>query len=79
MANLPVINIKATGENIKRLRKNKGYLVREIQDKFGFANPTAIYRWEDGVCLPSVDNLVGLAMIFGVTIDDLLVKEIVNE
>ena len=79
MANLPVIDIKATGENIKRIRKSKGYIIKEVQDKFGFTSPTAIYRWESGMCLPTVDNLVGLAVIFGVTIDDLLVREIVNE
>lgn len=79
MANLPAIDIKATGENIKRIRKAKGYIVRDIQDKFGFATPTAIYKWENGVCLPTVDNLVGLARIFAVTVDELLVEKCVDD
>ena len=40
---------------------------------FGFQNPTAVFKWMKGTSLPTVDNLVILADLFGVTIEDILV------
>ncbi len=69
----PVIDLKATGQNIMRMRENAGISVRELQTILGFTNPQAIYKWQHGACLPAIDNLVVLAAVFGVTVDDLLV------
>ena len=33
----------------------------------------AIYKWQRGTALPTVDNLVVLAAVFGVKIDDILI------
>ena len=63
----------ATGQNIARLRKASGISVRQMQDIFGFGTPQAIYKWQNGTSLPTVDNLVTLSGIFGVPIDDILV------
>ena len=41
----------------------------------GFTNPQAIYKWQNGCCLPSIDNLVILAAVLGTTVDDILVCE----
>ena len=70
---IPVINMTATGKNIMRLRKNAGMTVKDLQDVFGFSTPQAIYKWQRGTALPTVDNLVVLAAIFGVKIDDILI------
>lgn len=72
---VPVIDLKATGQNIELLRKSAGVSVKRIQDVMGFANPQAIYKWQKGVCLPTIDNLVILAAVLDVTIDELLVFE----
>ena len=72
---VPVIDLKATGQNIELLRKSAGVSVKEIQYVMGFANPQAIYKWQKGVCLPTIDNLVILAAVLDVTIDELLVFE----
>ena len=69
----PVIDMAATGQNIARLRRSAGLTVRDLQNVFGFANPQAIYRWQRGEAMPTVDNLVVLAAVFGVTVDDILV------
>lgn len=71
----PTINMVATGENITRIRKKAGLSVRDIQNVFGFATPQAIYKWQHGDALPAIDNLVILAMIFDVTIDEIIVVE----
>ena len=69
----PVIDMAATGQNIVRLRKRAGLTVKDLQDIFGFATPQAIYKWQRGTALPTVDNLVVLAAVFGVKIDDILI------
>lgn len=72
---VPVIDLKATGQNIELLRKSAGVSVRDIQDVMGFANPQAVYKWQKGVCLPTIDNLVILAAVLDVTIDEILVYD----
>lgn len=71
----PVIDLKATGQNIEALRKQRGLSVRDLQDVLGFATPQAIYKWQRGASLPSVDNLVVLSAVLRVPIDRILVTE----
>ena len=73
MVNLPVIDMIRTGQNIGRLRKQAGLTVRDLQDVFGFATPQAIYKWQQGAALPTLDNLVLLAAVLQVHMDDILV------
>ncbi|MBQ3665339.1 MAG: helix-turn-helix transcriptional regulator [Lachnospiraceae bacterium] len=75
MFHIPTIDMEKTGENILRLRKNVGMSVRDLQDVFGFATPQAIYKWQHGTALPTIDNLVVLAAVFEVHVDDILVVE----
>ena len=75
MVNLPVIDMIGTGQNIARLRKQAGLSVRDLQDVFGFATPQAIYKWQQGVALPTIDNLVVLAAVLQVSLDDILVTD----
>ena len=72
---MPVINMTATGMNIARLRKNAGMTVRDLQAIFGFANPQAIYKWQRGEAMPTLDNMIVLAAVFNVTVDEILVLE----
>ena len=69
----PVIDMAATGRNITRLRKNAGITVKDLQSIFGFSTPQAIYKWQRGTAMPTLDNLVVLAAVFGVTVNDVLV------
>ena len=71
----PVIDMAATGQNIVRLRKSAGLTVKDLQDIFGFATPQAIYKWQRGTAMPTLDNIAVLAAVFGVMIDDILVFE----
>ena len=73
MVNLPTIDMIRTGQNINWLRKQAGLSVRELQDIFGFATPQAIYKWQQGATLPTIDNLVALAAVLQVRLDDILV------
>ena len=44
----PVIDLVATGENIQRMRLERGLSVRDLQAYFGFEEPRAIYKWQRG-------------------------------
>lgn len=72
MITIPAIDMVATGKNIIRLRKEAGLTVKDLQRIFGFATPQAIYKWQHGAAMPSIDNLVVLAALFGVHIDDII-------
>lgn len=69
----PVIDLAATGENIVRLRKARGLTVRDLQTWFGFEEPQAIYKWQKGKSLPTVDNLYALGALLDVPLEEILV------
>ena len=71
----PVIDLKMTGKNIRNLRQEHSISVLELQRFLGLASPQAVYNWERGVCLPSVDNLLALSLVFRVSMDNILMVE----
>lgn len=75
MFTMPTIDMVGTGERIEDLRRRAGLSVRDLQDIFGFATPNAIYKWQHGTAMPTLDNLVILAAVFGVAIDDVIVTD----
>ena len=74
--NIPTIDLAQTGANIVNLRKAAGLTVADIQMAFGFNSPQAIYKWQNGTTLPTVDNLIVLAALLNVRIDDILVTTV---
>lgn len=79
MFTIPAIDMAKTGQNIVILRKQAGLSVRDLQNVFGFATPQAIYKWQQGLALPTIDNLVVLAALLDVSIDDIIVTDIQNQ
>ena len=71
----PTVDLVATGKNIVRLREKSGLSVRELQDIFGFATPQAIYKWQHGAALPTIDNLIVLSTIFKVSMEEIIIVE----
>ena len=74
MITMPTIDMAATGMNITRLRINAGLSVKDLADIFGFATPQAVYKWQHGVAMPTLDNLVVLAAVFGVSMDEIIAR-----
>ena len=70
----PVIDPIATGRNISRLRLERGLTVRDLQTYFGFEEPQAIYKWQRGKSLPTVDNLYALSALLNVPMERILVS-----
>lgn len=72
MKKYPVINLKATGARIRELRKAHHLKVEDIARFMGFESEQAVYKWQRGDCLPTVDNLYALSILFETTIEDIL-------
>ena len=72
MIDIPVIDMCKTGQNIVYYRKQQGLSVKDLQNILGFANPNAIYKWQKGKSIPTVDNLIILSALFKVPIEDII-------
>ena len=72
---IPVIDVPATSKNLKNLRESHNFTVAQVQKLLGMENPQSIYSWENAESkyLPRLDNLVFLAKLYEVSIDELLV------
>ena len=71
----PVIDLVATGNNIRQLRERRGLTVKDLQSYFGFEMPQAIYKWQRGESLPSVDNLYALGKLLNVPLEQIIVQD----
>lgn len=69
---MPCIDMQATGQRIRQLRINAGMTIKDIQNACGITS-TSVCNWQKGKALPSVDNLMVLAWLWNVKIDDILV------
>lgn len=75
MNEFPVIDLQATGARIAELRKAKGLKVTDISDFMGFSEPQAVYKWQRGESLPSLDNFYALSKLLGVSMDNIIVSK----
>ena len=71
----PVIDVKATGKNIMKLRSESGITVRELCRYLGMENTNSVYRWFRGDALPTLDNLYAISALFGVSMNEIVVCE----
>ena len=66
-----MLDFKAIGANIHRLRIQHGYSQGAIAELLGITHQ-ALSRWELGLTAPTVDNLVELCDLFDVSLEQLL-------
>ena len=81
LLSIPVINVEATSENLKHFREKHSITVAQLQKLFNMENPQSIYVWEDSKkkVLPRLDNLVVLAKLYNVSIDELIIVENITQ
>ena len=72
MTTLPRINTVETGRNIRQLRRNRGLSIQDVQSAL-LVNRQTVFKWQRGDTLPTLDNLVILAELFNVKLDDIVV------
>ena len=73
MSRMPVIDVAATGANIKAIMRSKGFKVADVQARCGFNTPQAVFKWLRGDSVPTIDNMIIIADLFGVTIDQMII------
>ena len=57
------------------MRKENGIRVAALCEYMGGISEQAVYKWERGACLPTIDNLLALSHLYHVQMEDLLVYE----
>lgn len=62
------------GENLKRLRTEKGLSQEEVAGLL-FLSRQTVSKWENNQAEPGVENLKALARLYGVSLDQLLLAE----
>ena len=72
---MSVLNMTATGENIRILMEQAGVTAAEVAEALGLTTPNAAYRWMRGTSVPSIDNLLMLRDILNAGIDEILVTD----
>lgn len=61
-------------ERLVKLRKKYGYSQEELADKLGLSRQ-AVSKWERAEASPDTDNLICLAKLYGVSLDELLATD----
>lgn len=62
-------------ENLKRLRKEKGFSQEQLATRLNVVRQT-VSKWEKGISVPDAELLIQLAEVLDVTVGDLLGKKI---
>lgn len=69
---------KVTANKLYELRKNNGLSQEELADKIGVSRQ-AVSKWERGEASPDTDNLIALANLYNVSLDELIGRDEVKE
>ncbi len=69
----PVIDVEATCANLKRLCADRDLSVMRIKSELGLESAQAVYKWFSGKNLPSIDNLILIAQLLEVSLEEILV------
>ena len=69
----PVIDMKATGQRLRELRKQKGLTIKTVCEALR-VSPQALGKWESGKALPTLDNLYALSFLYNVRMNDMLIE-----
>lgn len=72
------MDMKKIGQFLAQLRKDHGLTQEDLGSKLGVTNKT-ISRWENGNYLPPADMLKSLSEIYGLTINEILSGERLDE
>jgi len=67
------VDMEATGNRIRDMRKARGITADNLAEYMGFTTAQPIYKWQKGLCLPEIPNLIALSRLFGVSVEDIIV------
>ena len=67
----PPEQIKSLGEALKARRTQRGFTQEYVAEALGVSRQ-AVSKWENGSSEPSTANLMALAKLYGLSVDELL-------
>ena len=67
----PSEQVKSLGEALKARRTQRGFTQEYVAEALGVSRQ-AVSRWENGSSEPSTANLMALAKLYGLSVDELL-------
>ena len=69
------IDMEKNGKKINEIRKKSGMTIRQVQEACGIS-AAAVCKWQNGQAMPTLDNLIILADLWDVKMDDLIVRQV---
>ena len=63
------------GKKIKQLRKFSGMTQEQLAEKLNISRQ-ALSKWENGTSMPDVESVVRISMLFQISLEELLIKEV---
>ena len=71
----PVINSEKTGKNIKKIISRSGMKMDDVMNYLGIAERSSLYRWFRGERIPSLENMLALSALLGISVNDIVVTD----
>lgn len=68
----PLIDKRETGINLRRIMDDHKTSAKDVQEYLGLGCVQSVYRWLDGISMPTVDNLYALSQLFQIPIDEMV-------
>ena len=65
----PIIDKRETGVNLRKIMDMRGVTTKDVQEYLGLGCVQSVYRWIDGINMPTIDNLYALSEFLQVPID----------
>ena len=69
------IDMEKTVKKIKEIWKRSGMTISQVQEACGIS-AAAVCKWQNGQAMPTLDNLIILADLWDVKMDDLIVRQV---
>ena len=66
---IPIIDKRQTGINLRKIMDMRGLTAKDVQTYLGLGCVQSVYRWIDGINMPTIDNLYALSELLNVPID----------
>lgn len=73
-----ILDAVATGRKIHDMRNERHITVARLVEELNLCSEQAIYKWQRGESMPTLDNLVMLCGIFNMTMDELIQRREVD-
>lgn len=69
---IPMINKQDTAKRIRYFMNKNNLKPIDIQKYLSLTCVQTVYRWLEGVNVPTIDNLYAMSQLFGIRIDDMI-------